>query len=301
MKNVFYENKQQYVVTPFDNKNVSHVAFALKFLKDHFSNAYEYTKYNVLKNGVESTAVLNNGFFVEDENGRKVGCVLFGPQSYNVPLVDFKHNTLFLHYLMVNKDYRNQGIGTKLIRSVLDYANENDYDYVELLSSKHLFETRGNVYEHNKFNKISMYDSASDIFKRNIIFRINTNQTITNISDYIFDQVKGNGLKKLDENFIVEQINKSYGDIIKTKCNSAEFNEGLVESLKKYKSSKVAKKVSASLKVKQTLSIIPILKKTKYGLKTYTELIKVFDDLDDKTKNLKIERELECNKNKLSK
>lgn len=299
MKNVFYCNKQQYVITPFDNQNVSDVAFALKFLKEHFSNAFDNAKSNVLKYGPSSTEVLSNGFFVENESGKKVGCVLFGPKSYNVPLVDYKHNTLFIHYLMVSKNYREKGLGTKLIRSVMDYAKQNNYDYIELLSAKHLFETRGNVYEHNNFKKIATYDSASNPFKKNVVFRINTNEFITNISDYIFSEMRKEGLSKIDEQKLISEINKNYGDIIKIKTNESEFVEGLKLSLQKYKATKNAKKVSGTLKAKQTLSVIPFLKKSKYGFNTYSDLIKVFDDLDDLSKNLKIERELVNKKNKL--
>ncbi len=298
MRNVFFENKQKYVVTKFDNENLSHLSFVLNFLKKYFYNAFYNVKDSIIRNGPELTAALDNGFFIEDENKKKVGCVLFGPKSCNVPLVDYKQNTLFIHYLMVSENYRNKGLASKLIRSVIDYAKANNYDYIELLSNKHLFETRGNVYEHNNFNKISMYDSIQNPFKKNIVFRFNTNEFITNISNYIFAEMKKKGLSKIDEQALVENLNNLYGDIIKSNTDNLEFNSGLKENLKKYKSNKNAKKISLMLKVNQTLAIVPILKKTKYNYQTYSNLIKVFDSLDDLSKNKKIENSLASLKNK---
>lgn len=291
MENIFYFNKTKYRVVPFDNKNLEHVENALRFLKDTFSNAYNNTKENLLLKGVEKTTVLNNGFFIENESGLKIGCVLFGPQSYNVPLVDYKLNTLFIHYLMVRKNYQNQGVGSKLIRSVVNYAKENGYNYVELLSEKYLFETRGNVYEHNNFNKVASFNSQNP-FKKNIVFRIGTDEVINNISEYIFNQIKDLKVSQIDEKKIVEEISLKYNDVLKEKHTSSEFLDGLKVNLQKYKKCKSLKRVSGILKAKQTVAIVPFLKKSKYQFSTYGDLIKVFDNIFDLTVNKKIDEKI---------
>ena len=290
---VYHLNKQNYTIKKFNNENIKDVACVLNLVKENFFNVFFELKSDILKYGPVNTPALENGLFVENENGKKVGCVLFGARSCNVPIIEYKPNTLFVHYLMVNNKYRNLGLGSKLLRGVIDYARQNNYDYIELINSYHVFKTIGNIYENNNFNKINMHTSLVDPLRQNFIFRINTNQFILNISDYLFDEVKKQGLSNIDEQKLIEGLLQKYNDVILSETKSEEFLLTLTKNLKKYKECKSAKKVSAKLKTKQTLNSLPLPNKNKVSSETYNRLIQIFDVISDKTLNNNINKKLE--------
>jgi len=89
--------------------------------------------------------MFKEGFFVSQEDGRIQGYIescLWDRKDIETfdEIKDFPKNhdpngkTLYVIFLGVGKDYRRKGIGSRLIRTVQEYARKNDLDKVQLVA-----------------------------------------------------------------------------------------------------------------------------------------------------------------------
>ena len=62
----------------------------------------------------------------------KGGIVYITPTKYvpNIPMISW--NGLFMNNLCVEPDERNIGLGTKLVKKVIEYGRDNGYDHIIL-------------------------------------------------------------------------------------------------------------------------------------------------------------------------
>jgi len=95
----------------------------LEFLRR--SNPQEYQKEQLEKREV-SRARFNfylktGSSFIAEENGEIIGYVA----SQTVPFMHGFDKLLWIEYIVVRSDYRRKGVGTTLLRSLIDYAKRN--------------------------------------------------------------------------------------------------------------------------------------------------------------------------------
>jgi len=64
--------------------------------------------------------------FVAEENGEVIGYVA----SQTVPFMHGFDRLLWIEYVVVRSDYRSKGVGTRLLRHLIDYARRNHIDRV---------------------------------------------------------------------------------------------------------------------------------------------------------------------------
>lgn len=77
--------------------------------------------------------------------------ILNGTYIAGMSLYPMDKKTIYLSYLVVNKEYRNQGIGTKMIRYARQISKKDGYSYIVLnvdndnTEAKRLYEKLGFV------------------------------------------------------------------------------------------------------------------------------------------------------------
>ena len=54
--------------------------------------------------------------------------------AYLLPRLDSGHDVLYFYHLFVLDEYQNQGIGTRLVQMLIDYANEHQLHYFYLIT-----------------------------------------------------------------------------------------------------------------------------------------------------------------------
>jgi len=64
--------------------------------------------------------------FVAEENGEVIGYVA----SQTVPFMHGFDRLLWIEYIVVRSDYRRKGVGTTLLRSLIEYAKRNRIDRI---------------------------------------------------------------------------------------------------------------------------------------------------------------------------
>jgi len=100
----------------------------LEFLK--LSNPQQYQKEQQERREV-SRARFNfylktGSSFVAEENGEVIGYVA----SQTVPFMHGMDRLLWVEYIVVKSKYRRKGVGTTLLRSLIDYAKRNRIDEI---------------------------------------------------------------------------------------------------------------------------------------------------------------------------
>ena len=69
---------------------------------------------------------------VENEIRRMYAYIRNGKYIAGMSLSPMDNKTIYLSYLVVNKEYRNQGIGTKMIRYARQISKKDGYSYIAL-------------------------------------------------------------------------------------------------------------------------------------------------------------------------
>lgn len=69
---------------------------------------------------------------VENEIRRMYAYILNGKYIAGMSLSPMDNKTIYLSYLVVHKEYRNQGIGTKMIRYARQISKKDGYFYIAL-------------------------------------------------------------------------------------------------------------------------------------------------------------------------
>ena len=81
--------------------------------------------------------------------------------AYLLPRLDSGNDVLYFYHLFVLDEYQNQGIGTKLVQMLIDYAKENNLHYFFLITqhdnekARRLYEKLGG--EHHPKNDTAYY------------------------------------------------------------------------------------------------------------------------------------------------
>lgn len=242
-------------------------------------------------------------------NGEKVGCALVNFNHIIFEDVESRKNTLYLQYLMVLPKYQGYGLGTKLLNSVLEYAKENNFNYVELINTINVkkFSTKKNIYCKNNLKNVKAYNPYAIPMKgslnkrkqiyRNIYFRIDVDSDIRDYSKAMFESFKkfyNEDLSALDELVLKNEISKKYCDIIKTKKklsrdeineikNNEIFNDlsvSLTEMIAgkfRYDPTRVA---IDSLKVKKMLKTLDVYKKANLENNESLECVQHFNKIE---------------------
>lgn len=85
----------------------------------------------VLERSIEELKKVINSFFVFEEDGKVIGCCSI--EIYTQKLAEIRS-------LVVTADYRNKGIGSKLIQKCLDEAKSKDiYQVLSVTDQSNLF------------------------------------------------------------------------------------------------------------------------------------------------------------------
>ena len=114
----------------------------LDFLKDMYTkiidNMYkndikiwnEFYPYEVIKEDVEN----NNFYVLENEKEIIAGCALCNSNSGENSLTWCEHtnDVYYIDRLGVNADYLRQGVGSRLLNQIKEFANKKDKKYIRL-------------------------------------------------------------------------------------------------------------------------------------------------------------------------
>lgn len=104
-----------------------HIADALRLLSKQIGKNYQPLSDNDIKEMIIST--IHNLFIVKDNSNNKVvGMILV--LIYRIPYV----RKAYLEDLVIDVDYRKNGLGTLLIQTALEYAREQGAAYVDFTS-----------------------------------------------------------------------------------------------------------------------------------------------------------------------
>ena len=84
-----------------------------------------------------NSLLANNQLYVAKENNRIVGYIIINPKESDGFTEDFyiKCKTIIVEALGVKKEYKSKGIGTQLMKFVIDYVKRNGYTDIELTVS----------------------------------------------------------------------------------------------------------------------------------------------------------------------
>lgn len=125
-----------------------------KLLNELYNNEIVY---DIFKDKYNKSLQVDNFYgIVAKENGIILGILISRVVSRLVKQKDI----LFIDDLIVNKDYRSNGIGNLLLQKAIDYAKEKNCEMVELKSyinnekSHKLYEKMGFKKQHYAFKKI---------------------------------------------------------------------------------------------------------------------------------------------------
>ena len=121
------------LATPFDKTTINELFIQMiKFVNNQNKKQEIVVDEELFKNGYEEGYLdeffidSNKSIIVADLDSKVIGYLAF--ISYHIENTSY----LYLDDFCVDSNYRNRGIGTKLVEWIINYAKENDFDNLKL-------------------------------------------------------------------------------------------------------------------------------------------------------------------------
>ena len=125
------------------------------FLKNEKKEVIDLINKSFNTNGREDFNLQSNQrFLLLKDNDSVVGATLL-TEKYD-PIKDFK--TMYLDYVCISEEYRGKGLGEKMMLEVMKIAKEENYNRIQLTSSKKRVSARA------LYQKLGMKIKDTDIF-----------------------------------------------------------------------------------------------------------------------------------------
>lgn len=106
-------------------------------------------------------SIKKDKFMVVEVEGVLCGLFILIERIYNMP-THIKRKIIYLDTMVIDKEYRNKGIGTKVFEYIKRYAKENKYDGIELQVNARNVVAR-KMYEKNGFTEKSINMEISNL------------------------------------------------------------------------------------------------------------------------------------------
>lgn len=121
----------------------------INLINDSFETSVNVSKIELLN---------NQRILLLKDNNRVIGVTIITLKLNPIK----KKKTFYLDYVCIDKNYRQQGLGEKMLKEVERIAKEENIDYIELDSNKKRVAAR------NLYAKLNFEIEDKDLFKKSV-------------------------------------------------------------------------------------------------------------------------------------